>query len=165
MFCSHIMATYKLERTQIIAATLEKTWDFFSSPENLDKLTPANMRFDILTKRPLPRMYEGQILEYKVRPVLGIPLYWRTKITEVRPMKFFIDNQTNGPYNLWRHKHTFEEHRDGVKMKDHVTYSLPMGILGSLVHKFYVQKRLEEIFDYRYKVVDQIFNQKIEVSS
>ena len=105
------MATYELGRTQIITASLEKTWEFFSSPENLDKLTPANMGFDILKPRPLPKMYEGQIIEYKVRPVLGIPLYWKTEITEVRPMKFFIDNQIKGPYNLWRHKHTFEEHR------------------------------------------------------
>lgn len=152
------MATYVLERTQIINATLDQTWDFFSSPENLNKLTPANMGFDILTPKPLPKMFEGQIIEYKVRPVLNIPIYWKTEITEVKPKHFFIDNQIKGPYKLWKHKHTFEELDNKVKMTDHVTYTLPMGLIGSFAHILYVKQRLADIFDYRYTVVNQIFN-------
>ena len=152
------MATYVLERTQIINATLDQTWDFFSSPENLNKLTPANMGFDILTPKPLPKMFEGQIIEYKVRPVLNISIYWKTEITEVKPKHFFIDNQIKGPYKLWKHKHTFEELDNKVKMTDHVTYTLPMGLIGSFAHILYVKQTLADIFDYRYTVVNQIFN-------
>lgn len=151
------MGKFILERTQVIKATLDETWKFFSSPENLDKLTPKNMGFDIITPRPLPKMFEGQIIEYKVRPVLNLPIFWRTEITEVRPKKFFIDNQIKGPYKLWRHKHTFESEGDKVRMHDHVTYELPIGILGNIAHTLYVKKRLAEIFDYRNEVVSEIF--------
>jgi len=151
------MKVYTLERKQTLNATLEEVWDFFSSPENLDKLTPSNMGFDILTPRPLPKMYPNQEIEYKVRPVLNIPLYWKTRITEVKPKEYFIDEQLKGPYSLWKHKHTFSEDKGHVYMHDKVEYALPMGLLGRIIHRLYVKTRLEEIFDYRLKVVDELF--------
>jgi len=154
------MKTYSLRKEQIIQSTLPEIWEFFSSPENLDKLTPSNMGFEILTPRPLPSMFAGQIIEYKVRPVLNIPMYWKTEITEVKDQDYFIDEQLKGPYALWRHKHIFSEHEQGVLMVDELEYGLPLGPLGSLAHAIYVKARLKEIFDYRFEMVDKTFNQK-----
>jgi len=151
------MRTHTLLRKQTIRAELSEVWAFFSSPENLDLLTPPNMGFDILTPRPLPKMYENQEIEYKVRPLLNIPLYWKTKITEVEPNDYFIDEQLKGPYSLWKHKHTFREVEGHVTMTDQVDYALPLGVLGSIAHKLYVKSRLKEIFDYRAEVVDKVF--------
>ncbi len=152
------MKTYKLYREQYLDGDMDTVWDFFSSPENLDILTPENMGFEIKTPKPLPKMYKGQIIEYTVRPVLNLPIFWRTEITEVEDNKSFIDEQRKGPYKLWRHQHIFEETSRGIKMIDDLEYALPMGPVGSLVHKIYVKNRLKEIFDYRYEQVDKIFN-------
>lgn len=154
------MKVYLLERKQYVKTSMEEVWDFFSSPENLDELTPTDMGFDIITPRPLPRMYEGQIIEYKVRPLLNIPIFWRTQITNVTDGVSFTDEQKKGPYSLWRHLHLFEPHQDGVMMTDHLEYSLPMGPLGSIAHSLYVKAKLQHIFDYRYDKVEEIFNQK-----
>ena len=151
------MAKFFLERSTVLNTNLDEAWDFFSSPENLDRLTPNNMGFHILTPRPLPRMFEGQIIEYKVKPLLNLPIYWKTEITEVQPKVHFIDNQVKGPYKQWLHKHTFEKAGDKVIMDDHVTYELPLGFLGSVAHSLYVKNRLTEIFDFRNKVVNEIF--------
>lgn len=152
------MDTYILEREQVLDSQLDAVWDYFSSPENLDELTPSNMGFEILSKRPLARMYEGQEIEYKVRPVLNIPIYWKTRITEVKDQKYFIDEQLKGPYKLWKHKHTFSEEDGKVLMKDKVEYMLPFSLLGNITHSLYVKARLQEIFDYRYNKVNEIFN-------
>ena len=154
------MKTYQLNKQQIVESTINEIWSFFSSPENLDKLTPSNMGFEILTPRPLPPMFKGQIIEYKVRPVLNIPMYWKTEITEVKDQEYFVDEQLKGPYKLWRHKHLFEKHENGVLMTDELEYALPLGPLGSIARTLYVKKRLTEIFDYRFKMVDKLFNQK-----
>jgi len=42
-------------------------------------------------------------------------------------------------------------------MKDKVTYSVPFGILGQLANKLIVKSKLNEIFDYRTKIILEIF--------
>lgn len=137
---------------------MDTIWSFFSSPENLNEITPDNMGFNIITPRPIPEMYEGQVIEYKVSPLLNIPLYWKTEITEVRDKEYFIDEQRKGPYKLWRHKHIFEDKGDYVLMIDELEYALPLGILGVLAQKIFVKNRIEEIFNYRFEKVEELFN-------
>ncbi len=115
------------------------------------------MNFKI-TSGDLPEeIYKGQIITYKVSPVLGIPLNWKTEITEVQKNKLFIDEQKKGPYKLWHHEHHFEQQKDGVLMTDEVHYALPLGPLGTLAHTLFVKKQLEEIFEFRRKKVEEIF--------
>jgi len=154
------MKTYKLYREQRLNITLDEAWDFFSSPANLDLLTPPNMGFNIITQQPIPTMYENQIIEYKVSPVLNIPIYWKTKITEVIDKLSFTDQQIKGPYALWKHIHVFEDRGDHVMMTDDLTYALPLGFMGRIAHSLFVKNRLTEIFDYRYDKAEELFNQK-----
>ncbi len=111
------------------------------------------MGFDIKTDLP-DKMYEGLMIEYTVKPLLGIPINWVTEIKTVKELEFFVDEQRKGPYNLWHHEHHFKEVKDGIQMTDIVSYDLPFGILGRLMHPILVRKKLEEIFDYRFKAVE-----------
>ncbi|MBT5931914.1 MAG: SRPBCC family protein [Flavobacteriales bacterium] len=145
---------YQLKRTQFIKTDLKKAWDFFSSPGNLKKITPEYMGFDVKTDLP-DKMYEGLMIEYTVKPLLGIPMNWITEIKTVKELEFFVDEQRKGPYKIWHHEHHFKEVDGGVEMTDIVSYELPLGILGRIMHPFVVQKKLEEIFDFRFKAVEQ----------
>jgi ligand-binding SRPBCC domain-containing protein len=136
---------------------LEKAWDFFSSPANLAEITPKNLGFNIISKHHGEKMYAGQIIEYKVSPVLGIPLYWMTEITHVEQHKFFVDEQRFGPYSMWHHQHHFKEVPGGVEMTDIVHYKLPFWFLGDIANSVFVKKQLNDIFDYRFKAVEKIF--------
>jgi len=158
------MIVHELKRKQIVNATIDEVWDFFSSPENLDALTPSEMRFDIITPRPLDNMHEGQLIDYIVAPILGIPLKWRTEIIEVVPKVKFIDLQIKGPYKLWHHTHLFKDLGDKVEMTDIVKYALPMGPLGNLAHPVFVKSKLESIFDFRYKKVEELFNEQLAIA-
>ena len=147
---------YQLRRNQLVKTDIATCWDFFSSPANLSKITPAYMGFDVRSEVP-ERMYEGLMIEYRVRPLLGIPMKWVTEITHVKDYQFFVDEQRIGPYKLWHHEHHFMETPDGIEMTDIVSYELPFGVLGSMVHPFLVEKKLNEIFAHRFKVVDELF--------
>lgn len=147
------MATYTLQRTQKLPISLEKAWDFFSSPKNLKAITPEYMGFNILSGAD-KRTYPGQIIEYTVKPVLGIPMYWMTEITQVRDMEFFIDEQRVGPYAMWHHQHFFKAIEGGVEMEDIIHYRLPLGPLGSIAHALFVKRQLEGIFTYRFKTLE-----------
>jgi ligand-binding SRPBCC domain-containing protein len=147
---------YQFKRIQFVKTDLQTCWDFFSSPNNLAKITPKYMGFDVKTSVP-KQMYEGLIIAYTVKPVLGIPVEWVTEITHIKDKAFFVDEQRKGPYTLWHHEHHFRELDGGVEMTDIVSYIIPFGMIGRIIHPFLVEPKLKEIFEYRFKAVDELF--------
>ncbi len=152
------MGIYKLEKTQLIKTDKKTLWNFISSPRNLQEITPKEMGFEILTENLAEEMYAGQMINYKVTPLLGIKLNWCTEITHVKEQEYFVDEQRFGPYSMWHHEHHIEETTDGMLMKDIIHYKLPLGFLGDIAHFLFVKKKLEGIFEYRFEVLEKKFN-------
>ncbi|WP_353088323.1 SRPBCC family protein [Flavobacterium sp.] len=152
------MKIYTLKSKQKLPITLDQAWDFFSNPMNLNTITPDDMGFKTLSGADR-KMYPGQVIEYIVTPLLGIPMKWVTEITHVINKEYFVDEQRFGPYALWHHKHFFKEIPGGVEMEDIVDYKLPMGVLGQLMHPVLVRPRLEQIFAYRTKKLVELFGE------
>jgi ligand-binding SRPBCC domain-containing protein len=151
------MAAHSIKTVQKIPISLEQAWDFFSNPANLQAITPDNMGFKVISKHHGDIMYAGQIVEYTVRPVLGIPIYWMTEIIQVKDKEYFIDEQRFGPYKIWHHQHHFKEIPGGVEMTDIIHYKNPFWFLGNIANAFFVKNKLKDIFDYRYKKVEELF--------
>ena len=159
---------YSFKTVQKIPLSLADAWNFFSNPENLKAITPSNLGFNIISKHHGNSMYQGQVIEYKVRPILGIPLYWMTEITHVSDHRFFVDEQRFGPYSLWHHQHHFKVIDGGVEMTDIVHYKLPLWILGDLANTIMVRRQLKQIFTFRFTAIEQHFgkwpdNQEIKI--
>ncbi len=152
------MKVYELKKEQFLNISLDKAWDFFSSPKNLKEITPDYLGFKITSKNLEDKMYAGQIISYIVKPILGIPIRWTTEINHVDDKKYFVDTQIFGPYTLWHHKHFFEEHNDGVLMTDIVHYAMPLGFLGRIAQRLFVKNQLEAIFAYREQITEKLFN-------
>jgi ligand-binding SRPBCC domain-containing protein len=148
---------HTIRTTQLINADLDTVWDFMSSPKNLATITPDYMGFQVLTELP-DKMYQGQIIEYYVSPIMNIPLHWVTEITHVRDKEYFVDEQRFGPYAFWHHQHFLKATNEGVVMNDIVHYKLPLGPLGKIANTLFVKKQLKEVFDYRYQKVEELFN-------
>ncbi len=146
-----------IESFQTLPISLDEAWDFFSSPANLSKITPAYMGFEVISNSNSEVMYPGQIITYYVRPVFNMKLFWMTEITHVKDKEYFIDEQRFGPYVLWHHSHFFKAIPGGVEMRDQVYYKLPFGPLGNLAHSLFVKSQLKGIFDYRFKVLEERF--------
>lgn len=153
------MAVYYYNAEQLLPISIEKAWDFFSSAKNLAVITPPQMQFNILTNLDGREIYEGMLIEYKLKPLLGITVRWKTEICKVDKPVMFTDRQLKGPYKIWEHTHTFIKKDNGILMKDQVKYELPFGIIGSIVHKLIVRKKIENIFKYREKVLKKIFKE------
>ncbi len=149
-----------LEAKQFIKSDLQTVWDFMSSPKNLSLITPAYMGFHILSDLSNTKMYPGQIIEYKVSPVAGLKMHWVTEITHVQDKQYFVDEQRFGPYAFWHHKHFLKEVPGGVEMTDIVHYKAPFGFMGRIANALFIKKQLQNIFDYRFNKVEEIFNAK-----
>jgi hypothetical protein len=148
------MKTYHLKREQTIDIPREKLFRFFESPENLERITPDDVGFEILTPGPIT-MQTGTVLDYTIR-LLGLPVRWTTLIASYDPPHKFTDVALKGPYSYWHHTHTFEETAEGTLMTDDVKYAVPFGCLGRLVHSLWVRRQLNEIFDFRAGVMEQL---------
>ncbi|NNC84702.1 MAG: SRPBCC family protein, partial [Bacteroidia bacterium] len=129
------------------------------SPGNLNKITPDDLEFKILSE-PVKRMYAGQIIRYKIKPLLNIPMTWVTEITQVESKQFFIDEQRFGPYKFWHHQHHFKQTEEGVLMTDILHYSLYGGFLGNFLNNLFIRKKIEGIFTHRTKVIDKLFSKR-----
>ena len=148
---------YQFKTTQKLDISINEAWNFLSNPKNLKDITPEYMRFDIISGDD-KKMFPGQIIEYILTPVFNIPFKWVTEITHVKQKKYFVDEQRFGPYSFWHHKHFIKEVEDGVIMEDIVHYKLPLGIIGRLAHRLFVRNKVEEIFSFRRKKLDSLFN-------
>jgi ligand-binding SRPBCC domain-containing protein len=151
------MATFSFKTVQKIPTDMETAWSFFSDPGNLQTITPRNLRFTILSDRNGEKMYPGQIIEYIVRPVWGIPIYWMTEITHVQDHVLFVDEQRVGPYRIWHHQHHFRVIKGGLEMTDIIHYRNPLGLIGNLANRFFVEEQLRKIFEFRFKKIEELF--------
>jgi len=145
---------HRLAREQVVAAPPGDVFEFFSRARNLQTLTPAWLRFEVLTPEPI-EMRQGTRIEYRLR-LHGLPLRWVSRIEEWHPARGFVDRQVRGPYSLWHHRHEFEPCDGGTLVRDVVHYSLPFGPLGALAHAAFVGRDLDAVFEFRRQQVDRL---------
>jgi ligand-binding SRPBCC domain-containing protein len=140
--------TYLLRASQVLPVPVEKAFSFFEKPGNLFEITPDWLDFR-LEHTPLKNeTFEDAEFDYTIR-WMAIRLKWHAKILEYLPPKQFTDIQVRGPYSSWNHAHSFEKVPGGTLMKDSITYRIPFGFLGKILHEFIIRKQLRDIFSYR----------------
>ena len=138
-------------RTQLVLPlSLDAVFPFFGAAENLERITPPELHFKILTPMPV-EMKAGTLLDYRMS-LFGVPFKWHTQIAEWDPPNRFVDVQLRGPYALWIHTHTFAETEAGTLIDDHVRYRLPLSPIGEVAFPL-VRRQLARIFSYRREAV------------
>ena len=147
---------YQLSAKINLPIGVNEAWDFLSNPDNLKIITPDYMGFNIISTGG-GKMFPGQIISYKVSPLLGLKLNWVSEITYVEDKVYFVDEQRVGPYALWHHKHFVKEIDGGTEMIDIIHYQLPFPILANRFHGLLVKPKLKQIFEYRSNKLIDLF--------
>lgn len=152
------MSVHQLSAEQFVPSSKAEVFAFFSRPENLGRITPADMRFELTS--PDRVMRAGLRVAYRLRTLLAIPTTWVSEITRYDAPDAFVDVQVRGPYARWEHTHTFDAARIGdvigTRITDSVTYELPFGPLGDLVNALVVRRRLAAIFEHRRRAIERL---------
>lgn len=147
---------YSFTINQVLPISIEEAWDFFSTPENLSKITPSEMGFNI-TSSITEKIFAGQIITYKIGILPLIKSNWVTEITQVNSPNYFIDEQRFGPYKMWHHQHIFVKKENSIEMKDVVHFKLPFGFIGHLAFHLFVKNKLNKIFLHRKDSLSKYF--------
>jgi ligand-binding SRPBCC domain-containing protein len=153
------MAVHVLRTRQQLAHPREQVFEFFSAAHNLERITPAWLRFEVRAPEPV-RMEAGALIDYRLH-YRGVPLGWTSQIEVWEPGRQFVDRQLRGPYGLWHHRHTFSETPAGTVIEDEVHYAAPFGVIGELAQPLLIERDLRRIFDYRQEAVRQILDQEL----
>lgn len=151
------MKIHVLKRQQILKTDIQTAWEFFSSPLNLNAITPPDLKFRFLSDAS-GQASEGQIIVYRIRILPLVFVTWVTEIRHVDPLRSFTDEQRFGPYKFWHHRHRFTDNGSSVAMEDEVHYAVGYGLIGELVHRFFIRQKLQAIFDYRQRILEEKFN-------
>ena len=156
------MKMHSLAQEQWLPISREEAWKFFSSPRNLEKMTPPGMGFRIVDL-PSGTLYEGEIIEYAVKALPGIWIPWVSEIKALREGESFVDDQISGPFKFWHHRHSFEEKDGGVLVRDLIHYSVGFWFMGEIAHRLFVKKQLEEMFAHRRVTLEEKFGKATPV--
>jgi ligand-binding SRPBCC domain-containing protein len=143
---------YRIESRLWLPRPIGEVFAFFSDAGNLETLTPAWLKFEIVTPRPF-EMYSGRLIDYRLR-VRGLPLRWQSEILDWNPPHCFVDEMRKGPYRSWHHRHEFVAQDGGTEVVDRVDYSVPGG---ALINKLLVQRDLQKIFEFRRETLLRLF--------
>jgi ligand-binding SRPBCC domain-containing protein len=149
MKCTHMFRT-KIE----LPRARERIFPFFADAANLERLTPPELGFRILSAPPIV-LRQGTLIKYRLR-ILGVPFEWVTRITVWDPPREFVDEQVRGPYRRWVHQHLFVETSFGTRMHDAVTYELPLFPFGEIAAPI-VRLQIRRIFAFRGRVLEKTF--------
>ena len=157
------MKIHSLEIKQELPISLDEAWSFFSTPRNLNLITPDDMSFEIISSVDA-KAYAGQLITYKIKPLLNISMTWVTEITQCVDKQYFIDEQRFGPYKFWHHQHQFKEIDQGVLMTDILSYALPFSFIGEFMGNIFLHDKVKSIFSYREQKLDEIFKSELVIT-
>jgi ligand-binding SRPBCC domain-containing protein len=149
------VAVHLLERSQLVPRPRAEVFAFFADAQNLERLTPGFLRFQVLTPAPIA-MRAGTLIDYRLS-LFGVGFGWRTLIEAFEPGERFVDLQLRGPYRRWHHTHTFADAPGGTLIGDRVEYALPLGPLGELARALWVGRQLDAIFEHRRRVIEAMW--------
>ena len=144
-----------LKRTQVINHPKQIVFDFFSNAKNLEHITPPFLNFKI-EKQSTPSIQKNTIFDYKLK-IHGIPIRWKSKITEWNPIHEFVDVQLKGPYKVWHHTHRFSEYQGGTLIEDEIYYAVSKYSFINWIVRPFIKRDVHNIFNYRKKCITSIF--------
>jgi len=149
--------SHTFQTLTLIPHPINDVFRFFSKAANLQRITPPELRFQILTPQPVS-MGKGVLIDYRLQ-LYGVPFKWSSLITLWDPPFRFMDVQNKGPYKEWIHHHRFSEKREGTKMIDEVFYQLPLWPFGEIFYPL-IHNQIRRIFRFREKAIQEVFRAK-----
>jgi uncharacterized protein len=117
-----------------------------------ERLNPPWQQFKVIERKG--NIKNGGTVKIKMK--VGSDLIhrtWLVKHSDYIEAKQFRDSQINGLFSSWTHTHLFNSFElSSCMLEDHIEYSLPGGKLSEIIASPLIDKKLNQMFDYRHRL-------------
>lgn len=136
-------------KSVLIDAPVGAVFGFHERPDALALLTPAFPPVRVIGKT-------GGI-EVGSRVELRVGFFsWVALHTLYEKNRLFVDEQIQGPFAKWVHRHEFEDVDGKTRLTDRVEYQLPGGPIVNVLFGRMVKSGLNRMFKHRHRVTKQL---------
>jgi len=133
----------------VIAAPPRIVFAFFERPEAFDLLVPPDAGIDTLEAPDSLRIGARTTIRVQVGP---LRVRWVAEITALEPGRSFVDEQREGPFRAWIHRHEVIECPQGATLRDEIRYLPRFGVFGRIFEPHLVRPRLSRMLTHRHEV-------------
>ncbi|MEO6235593.1 MAG: SRPBCC family protein [Vicinamibacterales bacterium] len=138
-----------------IPASAEAVFDWHEAPGAFEQLTPPWERVRVVRQEGGIR--DGAHVSLLVGPA-PFSLRWDLEHRDYQHGRSFTDQQRSGPFRYWKHVHRMiPEGPDACVLEDTIEYELPLGRVGWLVGRLFVERKLRRLFAFRHDVTRRAF--------
>ena len=138
-----------------IPASAEAVFDWHEALGAFERLTPPWERVRVV--RHEGGIRDGAQVSLLVGPA-PFSLRWDLEHRDYQHGRSFTDLQTRGPFRFWKHVHRMiPEGPDACVLDDTIEYELPLGRVGWLVGRLFVERKLRRLFAYRHDITRRAF--------
>ena len=136
----------RFERSIVIDAPVDEVFRFHERPDALALLSPAFPPV-LMTARTGNGIDAGSRVELRVGLVRWVALH-----TTYEKNRLFVDEQIQGPFAKWLHRHEFEAVGSKTRLTDRIEYELRGGPLVNLLFGWAVRLALQSMFSHRHRM-------------
>jgi ligand-binding SRPBCC domain-containing protein len=129
----------------IVEAPVETVFGFHEREDALRILSPRFPPVRVIRKTG--GIEQGSRVELKVGPFL-----WTALHTDYEKNRLFVDEQIQGPFAKWVHRHEFESVNQTTRLTDRVEYRMPGGVWMNRLFGWAVQLGLRRMFRERHQI-------------
>ena len=135
------------ERSATIECDRQDLFQYHSKPGALNRLIPPWEKITIEHRSDSLEVGSEVFIR---NSLVGLPIRWHARHTELREPESFQDIQLSGPFKTWIHDHVFESNGAGNStLHDRVQYETKFGMIGKLGLPF-VRSKLSAMFAFRH---------------
>ena len=142
----------QFRHSTLIDAPVEVVWGFHERPDILELLTPPWQPIQVVRREG--GLEVGAVSEFRIF-VGPIPLRWVAVHIEYERNRLFTDEQKEGPFEYWIHRHQFAQEGGKTRLTDSIEFALPGGWFVEQPFGWLVIGQLEQMFRYRHEVTQR----------
>ena len=130
----------------VIDAPVERVFAFHERDDALPRLSPPFPPVRVVSRHG--GIQAGARVELRIGPIRWLALH-----TEYVPKVLFVDEQIDGPFASWVHRHEFERLGPATtRLTDRVTFRLPGGPIVNALFGWLARWSLAPMFRFRHAV-------------
>jgi ligand-binding SRPBCC domain-containing protein len=143
------LAVATFQRSVIIDASVGDVFAFHEREDALSLLTPRFPPTRIIQRAG--SIQPGARVELRAGGIIWVALH-----TAYEKDRLFIDEQVQGPFAKWIHRHEFEDLGVATRLTDSIDFLLPGGEVVNTLFGWIVKLGLHQMFRQRHEVTRRI---------